>query len=70
MTRRQCPECGVYTFNDDHTCVVYTGPPCSECGAPTIHFTYGAPGIGGGDRCARGHVTNDTGRILEPWECE
>ena len=64
----RCSACGVYYFNAEHTCLVYDGPPCSTCGEPTIHYTYGAPGIGGGDECRRGHRTNDTGRVLRPWE--
>lgn len=66
---RQCADCGVWTFNADHTCLGYGGPPCAICGAPTLHFTYGAPGIGGGDQCRQGHITNDTGRILTLDEC-
>jgi hypothetical protein len=75
---RKCEDCGVFTFNEGrHQCVKYEGPPCeyvlgdgTQCGKPTVYATLGAPGIGGHSECTVRHITNDTGRTLEPWETE
>lgn len=52
---RQCPDCKVWTYNDDHVCVEYKGLPCKTCGKPTTCYTVGAPGYGQGRVCADGH---------------
>jgi hypothetical protein len=53
---RQCPDCKVFTSNDDHTCLVYSGPPCTTCGEPTVDAFIGAPGYGKVRTCRLGHV--------------
>jgi hypothetical protein len=53
--RAQCPDCGVYTSDPAHACVVYDGPPCVTCGQPTVCYQVGAPGYGTGRACRDGH---------------
>jgi hypothetical protein len=66
---RYCETCGAWTFNDDHTCPVYDGPPCRTCGEPTLFYTVGAPGIGSGWTCRNNHADPIVAaRIMEPWE--
>jgi hypothetical protein len=56
MSVRQCPDCGVYTSNDDHTCIEYTDAhPCETCGADTVFVMIAAPGTGQGYSCRNGH---------------
>jgi hypothetical protein len=55
---RQCPDCGVYTSNADHTCVPYDpNYPCQTpgCGAPTVFVFISPPGVGQGRSCKNGH---------------
>jgi len=55
-TAVKCPTCGTYTSNGpDHPCPVYDGPACQVCGAGTVYYTVGAPGIGHGTVCENGH---------------
>lgn len=42
-----------------HICVKYDGPPCVECGAPTVFVFIGAPGVGSGNQCQNGHYDGD-----------
>jgi hypothetical protein len=63
---RDC--CGVYSFNADHVCVVYDGPPCQAqpgCAEPTVSGFYGAPGVGRFTECKAGHHVG-TAHILTP----
>jgi hypothetical protein len=41
---------------------------CDECGAPVQRHYAGAPGTGSVDVCVHGHESNDSIRVLEPWE--
>jgi hypothetical protein len=52
---RKCTDCGVFTSNDPHICVTYTGPACTTCGEPTTWYTVGAPGYGQGRVCPLNH---------------
>lgn len=52
---RYCATCDSYDFNAEHICVVYDGPPCVTCQAPTVFVTIAAPGIGQGWSCKNNH---------------
>jgi hypothetical protein len=61
---RYCDTCAAYTYNDDHVCVTYDGPPCVTCGEPTTCASYGAPGVGTFVVCRNDHRVGDEPRIL------
>lgn len=52
---RRCDVCDVWTFNPDHVCTVYDGPPCGTCGEGTVTATLGAPAYGKIQVCRQGH---------------
>lgn len=54
LTYREC--CGVYSANEEHTCVPYDeSHPCPKCGAPSVFAFVGAPGTGSGWVCKNNH---------------
>ena len=56
-----CPDCGVFTSNDEHACVEYDpAHPCPECGAPSVYVYAGAPGYGGSWSCTNNHHWGST----------
>lgn len=50
-----CANCDSYYYGNSHTCVVYDGPLCRDCGNPTQVVWNAAPGIGRFLLCHYGH---------------
>jgi hypothetical protein len=49
-----CGSCETYG-SEPHVCVRYDGPPCNQCGSPTVDAEIGAPGYGCVRVCKAGH---------------